>query len=56
MPLFLAEEDQVVVAEEQDEISCVEYGEDQVLRLIPIVLLGRIGIFLEFLPQAWEKF
>ena len=56
MPLFLAEEDQVVVAEEQDEVSCVEYCEYQVLSLIQIVLLGRIAMTVELFPQAWENF
>ena len=56
MPLFLAEEDQVVVAEEQDEVSCVEYCEYQVLTLIQIELLGRVGVYLESFPQSRENF
>ena len=50
VPLFLAEEDQVVVEEEQDEVSCVEYCEYQVLSLIPVVLLSRIVIIFESFP------
>ena len=56
MPLFLAEEDQVDVEEEQDEVSCVEYCEYQVFSLIKVVLLGRIGMKVELFPQAWENF